>query len=94
MTDDEFIERECEGVDIDPEAASRLEALALEEELHPGEEPVARAKRIIGEAVPVAYMAIVDLAIAAESPLVRHDAREFLMDLHAGRGNPIDEEKP
>ncbi|WP_143766933.1 hypothetical protein [Micromonospora sp. L5] len=93
MNDDEFIERECQGVDFDPVILAHCEALDLEEQLHPGEEPIARAERLIRETVPAAYMTIFDLAIAAENPLVRHDAREFLMDLHAGRGNPIDEEK-
>lgn len=93
MTDDEFIERECQGVDLDPETVARLEALDLEEELHPGEEPIARARRLVDEAAPAAYDELLSLAACAENPDVRQDAQDFIRELFKAHGKPRKKEK-
>lgn len=92
-SDDEFMRRESEGVDFDPGAHDRLAALYLEEELHPGEEDIARARRLLAEAAPAVYDELLNLAFNAENPDVRQDARVFIRELHRALGKPNSGEK-
>ncbi|MEU5933238.1 hypothetical protein [Micromonospora sp. NPDC047187] len=78
MTDDEFIARELDGLDVSPETIQHRKALEIEEMLHPNESPYARSHRLICEALPAVWATLMDSATGGDTHGERQKAREII----------------
>ncbi|WP_146017466.1 hypothetical protein [Verrucosispora sp. ts21] len=79
MSDEEFIRRELLNFDVRAEVLKHLEALRLEDKLHPNENPRERSQRLMREAVPAVHRMLVDLALRAQDPKIREAALDVLL---------------